>query len=735
MSLRRVLPVLLACAAAATWFVLGAGIHLPGTQPADGSGDPAFPAFKNGTKPGVLDDPGGCAGGGCHRAYRAPGQPIYEPYDSWAGSVMANAARDPLFWACLDIANQDDARLGDAGVGDFCIRCHSPKGWYEGRSDCTTAWGEAFDGSCLTGPPTQENNDFEGVQCHFCHRMYDASQPPAGDPLDVRAPYDENGQVYLSTASRLMRGPYSDAQPPGRHEFAASPMHRQATICAQCHNVTHPALHRRDPATGADLGYRMPIERTFDEYAQSAFGRAGDPLNTTCQACHMPPPDFDGDGTIDDAFACGNPPGPRGTQTALEGPVFTHFFRGGGVFTIDLLKGEYGTALARAAEYQAARDQSLQLLQTRTASVVVSGPAQVTAGGALAANVRVTNLSGHKFPTGYPEGRRAFLTVESGEDVDGDGQLAASEVTFRSGAYDAATGELTEDAQARVYEAEMGVYDWNGTGACDLYDGAGRKMFHFVLNDCVVKDNRIPPQGFAPGPETAPVGVAYPPDPARPGALAHWDDAPYAIPVPPGATRPMLVRATLLYQTVSKDYIEFLRAENRSTCDPRDAGCNPTLPNAGANRGEKMHALWQTYGRSAPVAVAAGTVAVPVTGGAPAPGEASRPGAAGGPLRATAYAAATGVVSIAYAPACDATGHAVHWGPLSSVAAYGYAGAACAIGTSGTASFDPGAGSAFFVVVGDNGAVEGSYGRRSDGTERPEAAACGRPQGLSASCP
>ena len=41
---------------------------------------------------------------------------------NWQGSMMAQAARDPLFYACLAVANQDAANAGDT-----CIRCHSPK--------------------------------------------------------------------------------------------------------------------------------------------------------------------------------------------------------------------------------------------------------------------------------------------------------------------------------------------------------------------------------------------------------------------------------------------------------------------------------------------------------------------------------------------------------------------------------------------------------------------------------
>ena len=60
----------------------------------------------------------------CHANY----DPVYEPYTTWAASMPGQSARDPMFWAELDIANQDAA-----GAGQFCIRCHAPVAFLMGR--------------------------------------------------------------------------------------------------------------------------------------------------------------------------------------------------------------------------------------------------------------------------------------------------------------------------------------------------------------------------------------------------------------------------------------------------------------------------------------------------------------------------------------------------------------------------------------------------------------------------
>lgn len=123
-------------------------------------------------------------------------------------------------------------------------------------------------------------------------------------------------------------------------------------------------------------------------------------------------------------------------------------------------------------------------------------------------------------------------------------------------------------------------------------------------------------------------------------------------------------------------------------------------------------------------------------GAVPTPREASPFGAA------LTAARAAGAIAVAYTPACGALDHAAFWGHGTIAGNAQWTGAACGLGTTGRASFDPGAVAPgdllYFVVVGQNAAKEGSYGQRSDGTERPEASgvgACDRPRDLSGVCP
>ena len=118
-------------------------------------------------------------------------------------------------------------------------------------------------------------------------------------------------------------------------------------------------------------------------------------------------------------------------------------------------------------------------------------------------------------------------------------------------------------------------------------------------------------------------------------------------------------------------------------------------------------------------------------------GEASGPGS---PMTVTK---GTGtVVNISYTPAPCATDHVLYWGTTTGrITSLNWTNSRCGLGTSGSTSFDPGPQPSgtlvYFVIVGNNGIVEGSYGRNSQGIERPEASglgSCDYPQDMAEAC-
>src|SRR5690349_9620763 len=128
----------------------GSDFHMPGTQPT---------TLQNSIVPST-----DCAS--CHSGY----DEAQEPYRRWASSMMAQSARDPVFYAALAIANQDANE-----AGQMCLRCHTPGAWLDGR--CRPGDGSSLD-------PTL--GDLDGVTCNFCHRLVDPIyQPGLSPPVDT----------------------------------------------------------------------------------------------------------------------------------------------------------------------------------------------------------------------------------------------------------------------------------------------------------------------------------------------------------------------------------------------------------------------------------------------------------------------------------------------------------------------------------------------------------------------
>jgi len=576
----------------------------------------AGPLTANGTQPTLtnpLATPDYCAA--CHGDFDSSHH--IEPYPTWAGSMKAQAGRDPLFWASLDVANHDIPT-----VGDFCLRCHAPRGWLAGRSEPP---GGSEDGCSMVGKMDAKNaDDLAGVACSFCHRMKINPSPPTGQ-LSV---YEENGQFWLDENSCVGEpcryGPYEypkDGTAEPQHVWAFSSYHESGQLCGNCHNVTHPAKNLL--VGGTDTGIPFPIERTYREWQQSDYSLTTSTSFATCQNCHMP------DTMVADAKACAISPN---THT---GDLPVHELAGGNAWIPEVLRLEYPN-LDIDASLSATRAAALRMLQQESASLELTVVPNVNAGESLPIQVKVTNLTGHKLPTGYPEGRRMWLAVSVKDANDA--------VVFESGAYDDATGTLTHDANLKIYEAKVGIWNYNGDSKCDVTDANGKPLFHFVLNDCIVSDNRIPPKGFVGGQDlqTQPVGYTYPETSTGSGVLVSYDVTDYSLAVPATVKSPLSVTATLRYQTTSKEYVEFLRDEAVANafpadCIEREAG-KPTK-----SRGEILYDLWQQHGRSAPVDMVSGNASVTVAGTSGSGGAAGGGGSAGS--AGTAAAAGAGGVA------------------------------------------------------------------------------------------
>lgn len=577
----------------------------------------------HGTQPGLLiglEASNNCSG--CHSGFNAV-ESSFMPTNTWSGSMKAHAGRDPLFWAALDVANHDLP-----GVGDYCLRCHTPEGWFAGRV-AKSIDGTPIDGAngCLLlgdhDNSDSDGNDFSGVGCHLCHRQQETGVLPPNVRHDSGNLFIDDSPDCNGFFGPCRIGPYQYPEVginPAPHASAYSAFVKKSEFCGSCHDVTTPILDSGPARTlitsdGVDTGIPFPIERTYSEWLNSDYGDKlfvdgfafneprtdSERFGTTCQACHMP------NSTDPDTRACQqNMPGSR------SGRLGKHEFAGANVWVLELIKTLYGgvAGLNRESEIDQSISKANEMLTQNSAELSVTLDPFAGPGSELTARVRVTNLSGHKLPTGYGEGRRMWLQVQARD--------SAEALIFESGAYAADTGVLTEDAQIRVYEVQQGI--WNsGTMNCDIHDDSMRKMFHFAINDCIRKDNRIPPLGFRGGsnPEIQPVAQIYPETSPGSGKLVNYDDAVFVIPVAPGTPIPIEVEVRLLHQIASKEYIEFLNNEaSENGFLSEDLMCQPARPPLATGpktqtRGQFMFDLWENNGRSPPVVMATDNISTP----------------------------------------------------------------------------------------------------------------------------
>lgn len=512
-------------------------MDLPGTQPHGG--------------PELANPDTNCAN--CHGNYDT----AVEPWANWRGSMMSQAARDPLYYACVSVAEQDAP-----SVGDLCIRCHSPRGWLDGRSVDTS-------GGLLTA------EDRVGISCDFCHKLVDPQYVPGVSPAEDAAilaaldevPAQSGNGAYVVAPSASKRGPYDDALDTG-HPVMQSEFHRTSAICGTCHDVSSPVFDNNgggdyvpnafDAPHATNISYQMgPIERTYSEWLNSEFALTGVDLPQfggvvgSCQDCHMA--DVTGKGANDPA-------------APVRSDLPLHDFTGGNTF-IPLLVAAAYPGEVDVAQLDAAISRA-EIMLTKAARVELTPDI----GGV---SVRVYNDTGHKLPSGYPEGRRLWLNVVARDESDN--------VVYSSGDYDVSTGVLNHDADLKVYQIKPGLSPGLG-GALSLPAGPS---FHFVLNDTIYSDNRIPPRGFT---NAAYESIQSPPVAHAYADGQHWDDSYYALP-----NTAKEVTATLYYQAVSKEYVEFLRDEN--TTD---------------QRGQDLYDLWAANGRSTPEVMATATSPVDV---------------------------------------------------------------------------------------------------------------------------
>ena len=388
----------------------------------------------------------------------------------WRGTIMANSSRDP-YWQAAIRREVLEHPAASAEIQDECTTCHMPMQRFAARAG-------GGRGIAFARFPEKHGTDpldslaADGVSCTLCHQIQ-------RDRLGERSSF--NGGFVIDTTLPLERrpvfGPYevdrghTTVMHSATGFVPTSTDHiRQSELCATCHTLYTPTMD----SAGKRIG-TLPEQMPFLEWRASAYRD-----EQSCQSCHMPTVVARGDSV---------------PITAVDGPprpdVRRHWFLGGNFFVLGMLN-RYRAELAVEAlphELDEVASRTRELLKHAARVSVTSAS---TRAGRLAADVVVTNLTGHKLPTAYPL-RRAWLHVlvrdRSGAAVFESGALLPSgRIVGNDNDDDRLTfephyREITRPGQVQIYESIM--RDERGNVTTGLLSGLR-----------YAKDNRILPRGF-----------------------------------------------------------------------------------------------------------------------------------------------------------------------------------------------------------------------------------------------
>lgn len=459
------------------------------------------------------------------------------PHDLWKASMMANSSKDPFWRAVVSAEVQSTPSLKGA-IEEKCTRCHAPMAAPAPKSP---------DGELLSYLQANDHRaelGMDGVSCTVCHQIL-----PKG--LGTKETF--TGKFHINKERKIF-GPHKEPfTRPMEHHVEYTPTYSnhmlESKLCSSCHTVdTHP-VDEKGNSTSNGLFHE---QSTYLEWRNSAFNnesKDGKGHGRTCQDCHMPKTDVDGNPII--TSIAHNPGGWDFPPIDPRKPVGRHIFLGGNTLLKKILRDnakELGVSVPKEA-FDLSIKQSREFLRKQTAQVRIKKARAKDGFGSF--NVSVRNFSGHKLPTAYPS-RRVWVRVVV-KDSDG-------KVVFRSGAFDAkgrlvdrngdvlesekAGGPVQPHFKAIRKETEVMVYQ------SVMADAEGKPTFVLLRAAGYLKDNRLLPHGWkkdhADAKATKSVGTEK-----DPSFLAGNDIVNYQFPAGPGRYE---VEAALFYQVISPRY-------------------------------------------------------------------------------------------------------------------------------------------------------------------------------------
>lgn len=383
--------------------------------------------------------------------------------DDWRSTMMGNSARDP-FWRAKVSHEGIVNPAHQAALEDKCTSCHAPAGRHYKHMMGLGQYSVAE----LENDPL----GLDGVSCVPCHM-----QSPTG------IGHHFSGDLQLDTLGHPIYGPYGSPDDPT--PLFGSPMTAfvgyepqwgahvaDAGMCAGCHTL---ATETAD-LSGNLTGQVFFEQATYHEWLNSRFNDKEHPDDgITCQGCHLPRTD---DGVRISA---------NYLFLTHRSPFGQHHFAGANTFMLNMLKGHIDPLGLSATETQFDSTISRTQRMLRSGLLLETTLADRDADTAYV-EVKLSDLAGHKFPSGYPA-RRAWVellvTNAEGDTVFHNGGYDGTyEVIGHDPSWEPHHDVITNSEDVQIYEMVMG--DVNGDKTTVLERAATK-----------LKDNRLVPELFS----------------------------------------------------------------------------------------------------------------------------------------------------------------------------------------------------------------------------------------------
>lgn len=450
-------------------------------------------------------------------------------YDDWQATMMALAAKDPLWRAKLSHEIHTNPSH-QSNLENKCTSCHAPMGHYSAVYKGTGPYSIAQLDSDTLG--------LDGVSCMSCH----IQGPDAGTYFSGTIQYDTTRKMYGPFTNPYI-GPmqlYTGVIPTyGQHMSTSN-------ACASCHTLITDVVD----LSGNYTGGKFIEQATFHEWKNSIY-----PLDDkNCQSCHMP--------QIRGPVVIAN------NILALEPrtPFNLHKFMGGNSFMLQLMKENKAALDIQATDvnFDSTIANTLDMLRTKTLDMSINLVEWLN-DTVADFSVKLYNKAGHKFPSGYPS-RRAFVqfvaTTQEGDTL------------LQSGLYDASGEVLGHDAVTEPHYQLINANDQVQIYEMVMNDVAGNRTTLLERANTTSKDNRIPPQGFttshASYDTVSVIGIGADADFNHDGVEGSGtDEIHYRVTVPGGylTTNSVHVYAKVFYQTVPPRFVAEMFAVNTAPID------------------------------------------------------------------------------------------------------------------------------------------------------------------------